>query len=169
MPVYKVSGYIGRSIESLVAQTYKNFEIILVDDCGGDDSIEKAISVLNAHGYTNNNNVVTKRAGSYKIVTNAHNQGVSLSRQNGMLASGGEFVIHLDSDDYFEPDLLERLITIAKASSSDMVICNFFKERASESSKIETSTAGHPLISHYGISLLKGSFLTGQEFRSTAT
>ena len=34
MPVYKVSGYIGRSIESLVAQTYKNFEIILVDDCG---------------------------------------------------------------------------------------------------------------------------------------
>ena len=147
MPVYKVSGYIGRSIESLVAQTYKNFEIILVDDCGGDDSVEKAISVLNTHGYTNNNNIVTKCAESYKIVTNAHNQGVSLSRQNGMLASGGEFIIHLDSDDYFEPDLLERLISIAKASSSDMVICNFFKERPSVSSKIETSSADHPLIS----------------------
>ena len=147
MPVYKVSGYIVRSIESLVAQTYKNFEIILVDDCGGDDSIEKAISVLNAHEYRRNNNDVTKHAGSYKIVTNAYNQGVSLSRQSGMLASGGEYVIHLDSDDYFEPDLLERLISMAKASYSDLVICNFFKESPSGSSKIETSTTCHPLIS----------------------
>lgn len=147
MPVYKVSGYIGRSIESLMAQTYKNFEIILVDDCGGDDSIEKAIDVLKKHNYRYNNNVVTKLIESYKIVTNAHNQGVSLSRQSGMMASGGEYVIHLDSDDYFEPDLLERLISLAKASSSDLVVCNFFKERPSGSSKIETSTMGHPLIS----------------------
>lgn len=147
MPVYKVSGYIGRSIESLVAQTYKNFEIILVDDCGGDDSIEKATKILKQHKNNESNRDVTNGTISYKIVTNAHNQGVSLSRQNGMLASGGEFIIHLDSDDYFEPDLLERLIAMAKASSSDMVICNFFKERPSGSSKIETSSADHPLIS----------------------
>jgi glycosyltransferase involved in cell wall biosynthesis len=147
MPVYKVSGYIGRSIESLVTQTYKNFEIILVDDCGGDDSIEKATSILNVHGYSNNNDIVTMSSRSYKIVINAHNQGVSLSRQNGMLASNGEYIIHLDSDDYFEPDLLERLISTAKASSSDLVICNYFKERPSESSRIETSTVAHPLIS----------------------
>ena len=147
MPVYKVSGYIERSIASLMAQTYDNFEIILVDDCGGDDSIIKAIKVFNDHRYKENNNNVTNTSKSYKIVINPNNVGVSFSRQNGLQASTGEYIIHLDSDDYFEPDLLEKLVSVAKETSSDMVICNFFKERPKESLKIETSAMDVPLVS----------------------
>ena len=137
MPVYKASGYIGRAVASLVVQTYNNFELILVDDCGGDNSIEIAVEILNN----------SRLKSHYKIVTNPHNLGVSLSRQSGMYSSGGEFVIHLDSDDYFEPNMLERLVNVAKSASSDIVICNYFKESSSGSSIVVKSVINQSLIS----------------------
>ena len=137
MPVYKASGYIGRAVTSLVVQTYNNFELILVDDCGGDNSIEIAVKILDN----------SRLKLHYKVVTNPHNLGVSLSRQSGMHFSGGEFVIHLDSDDYFEPNLLERLVNTAKFSSSDIVICNYFKESSSGSSIVVNSVINQSLIS----------------------
>ncbi|EKD30834.1 MAG: hypothetical protein ACD_77C00474G0006 [uncultured bacterium] len=137
MPVYKASGYIGRAVASLIVQTYNNFELILVDDCGGDNSIEIAVEILKN----------SRLKSHYKIVTNTHNQGVSLSRQKGMHSSSGEFVIHLDSDDYFEPNLLERLVNTAKFSSSDIVICNYFKESSSGNSILVNSVINQSLIS----------------------
>lgn len=118
MPVYRVEGHIEQTLSSLAAQTFRNFELILVDDRGGDASIDKAVALLEA----------SELKDDFRVVENPSNLGVSLSRGRGLEVASGEYVIHLDSDDFFEPDMLEIMYRKGVEEGADIVVCGFVKE-----------------------------------------
>ncbi len=111
IPVYNAEAFISRCIESLLAQTFQNIELILVDDGSSDSS--KSI----CEQYATSDNRV-------RIISQP-NRGVAMARQAGIDAAMGEFSIHVDPDDWVEPTMLEELYDSAIKSDADMVICDF--------------------------------------------
>lgn len=96
MPIYNAEKFLKDAIESVLAQTYKNFELILVDDCSTDKSAEIAKSYLS-----------DKRVKYYK---NPENLKVSKTRNFGVSVAKGKYVTFLDSDDVYLPTKLEKQI-----------------------------------------------------------
>lgn len=112
IPIYKVEAFIRPCLESLMAQTYKQLEVILVDDCGGDASVEIAGSMLESSGYT------------WQVVTHARNRGLSAARNSGAEVARGQYLFFLDSDDYLSPDAIQLLLTAARTHHAEMVFGN---------------------------------------------
>ena len=114
VPVYNVSAYIERCWESLVKQTYKEIEILFVDDCGTDDSVEKLQKLIDTH------------PGIYcKIIHHDHNRGLSAARNTGLMAATGDYVYFLDSDDDITEDCIERLVAPVMNDEIDIVVGNY--------------------------------------------
>lgn len=116
IPVYKVSGFIRKCLNSILNQDFKDFELIIVDDCSPDDSIEIAISILKEKGFH-----------SFKIIKHEVNKGLSAARQTGLEAATGTYILNIDSDDFIEPGMFSIMIDKALNDKSDVVICDFFK------------------------------------------
>ncbi len=114
VPVYNVEKYISRCVDSLLGQTYKNIEIILVDDGSSDDS-----SLLCDHYASENKNV---------IVIHKKNGGQSSARNEGLRLARGQYIGFVDSDDWISNDMYEYLYNLiigydADASSIWFVTC----------------------------------------------
>lgn len=114
VPVYKVEKYIHQCIDSLLAQTYRNIEVILVDD-GSHDHCGKICDEYAAKD-------------SRVKVIHQQNGGVSVARQTGIDHATGEYSIHADPDDWVELNMIEELVAKAVADNADMVICDFYRE-----------------------------------------
>ena len=112
VPVYKAEKYIRRCVDSILAQTFTDFELLLVDDGSPDNS--GAIC-----------DEYAARDSRVKVF-HKENGGVSSARQMGLDNSLGEYVIHADPDDWVEPDMLQELYSEAQQSGADMVICDFY-------------------------------------------
>lgn len=112
VPVYKAEAYLHRCVDSLLAQTFQDFEILLVDDGSPDRSGE----ICDEYA----------RQDSRVHVFHKENGGVSSARQYGMNKALGEYTIHADPDDWVEPTMLEELYKKAKDEDADMVICDFY-------------------------------------------
>lgn len=112
VPVYKAEKYLRKCVDSLLAQTFRDFEVILVDDGSPDRSGEIC-------------DEYARQDARVRVIHKA-NGGVSSARQAGLDAARGEYAIHADPDDWVEPDMLEELYTKAKAEDADMVICDFY-------------------------------------------
>lgn len=112
--VYKAEAYLHRCVDSLLAQTFRNFEILLIDD-GSPDHSGKICD-----DYANQDARIR--------VFHKENEGVSSARQCGMEHVRGEYVIHADPDDWVEPNMLEELYAKAEESDADMVICDLYDE-----------------------------------------
>ncbi|WP_111709978.1 glycosyltransferase family 2 protein [Lutibacter citreus] len=97
IPVYNAATKIAECIESVLVQTYNNYEIIIVNDGSIDNSIEIIKSFTNKH-----HNIV---------LINQNNQGVTSARKNGFLASNGDYIMFLDSDDKLKPNCLAILLS----------------------------------------------------------
>lgn len=111
VPVYKVEKYLCRCIDSIIAQTYANLQIILVDDGSPDES--GAICDYYA-------------AGDSRIkVIHKENGGLSDARNAGLEAACGSYIGFVDSDDYICPDMYEKLYNAVMACNADMAVCNF--------------------------------------------
>ena len=108
VPVYNTQKYLKRCIESVLNQTYKNYEIILINDGSTDNSLK----ILKK--YESNNKV--------KIITQK-NHGLSYTRNVGILHATGDYVILLDSDDFLEKDLFKVLNLNIK--NEDMIKFNY--------------------------------------------
>lgn len=115
VPVYKAEVYLHRCVDSLLAQTFPDFEILLVDDGSPDRSGE----------------ICDEYARKDKRVRVFHkeNGGVSSARQCGMDNARGEYTIHADPDDWVEADMLEELYKKAREEDADMVICDYYEEK----------------------------------------
>lgn len=111
MPVYNQEKYLDQCIVSVQTQTLKNIEIICVDDGSTDKS----------------RNIIERYARKDRRITviNKDNGGVSTARNAGFDVAKGKYVIFLDSDDFFEPTLLERLYDRIEQTGADIVACNF--------------------------------------------
>lgn len=104
IPVYNVSDYVERCINSVMAQTYTDLECIIVDDCTPDDSVEKCERLIAQY----NGPIV------FKIMHHDHNRGLSAARNTGTDAAHGEYIFYLDSDDEITSDCIALMVAEAE-------------------------------------------------------
>ena len=110
VPVYNVAPYLRQCMDSVVAQTLTDIEII----CVNDGSTDESPSILRQYA-----------AGDPRIrIIDQTNQSLGAARNNGFAVAGGEYVIFWDSDDWFEPDALECMYRLCVDRGADMCICN---------------------------------------------
>jgi glycosyltransferase EpsH len=112
IPAYNVENYIGKTLKSLTLQTFKDFEVIIVNDGSTDNTENKINSVLRNADFP------------WKLL-NQQNQGVSAARNNGLIEANGEYICFLDGDDYYDAFFLEKMYNKAKENDYDMVFCNY--------------------------------------------
>lgn len=110
IPVYQVERYLGRCLDSVLAQTYPNLEICMVDDGSTDGSPQIA------RRYAEEASVPVR-------LSVAEHLGVSHARQRLLEQAGGEYLFFLDSDDYLDPRTIETLYQLAVRHSADIVQC----------------------------------------------
>lgn len=118
VPVYKAERYIERCCRSLFAQTLDDIEYVFVDDCSPDRSIGILKSVLEEF---------PQRKGQVRFLRNPKNLGTSLTRQKGIKATTGEYVVHCDADDCVDVTAYEKMYHYAKDKNLDIVACEFYK------------------------------------------
>ena len=113
VPIYNIEGYIRECIDSILAQTYPDFELILVDDgspdnCGRicDEYAEKDVRIKVIH---------------------KENGGLTSARNAGLAVAKGDWIMHVDGDDWIGPDMIESLIEAANATEADLVFGDFMK------------------------------------------
>lgn len=104
IPIYNVEPYIGKCLLSVFNQTYKNIEIILINDCGTDKSVEIANRVI----------IPYQASHDIKIIHHYQNQGLSAARNSGVKTATGEYIYFLDSDDTLPDTAISNLIEKAK-------------------------------------------------------
>lgn len=108
MPTYNMAEYITRSIESVLDQTMQDVEIICVDDCSEDESVN-IIKEL------------SQKDDRVKLIANATKQSALEARKKGILAAEGEYIMFLDADDYLEQNACEALYELAKKEDVDIL------------------------------------------------
>lgn len=111
IPVFNAAKYVEKCLISLINQTYKNLEIIVIND-GSIDNSENIIREI-------------KKNDSRIILINQGNGGVSFARNNGLKKASGDYIVFVDADDYVECDYVEVLYNSIKKNSTDIAICNF--------------------------------------------
>lgn len=117
VPVYGIEKYIERCANSIFRQTYQNLEIIFVNDCTKDDSIQIIGQVLDRF---------PERKAQVKIVNHDKNRGLAAARNTAVQTSTGLFLIHIDGDDWVESDLIERCVEIQIKTGADIISTDFF-------------------------------------------
>lgn len=111
VPIYKVEKYLNRCIDSILSQSYRNLEIILVDDGSPDNC-----SII-CEEYA-------KKDKRIKVI-HKKNGGLSEARNYGIEASTGDYIMFVDSDDYISKDMCKTLLINALENNADIVVCNF--------------------------------------------
>ena len=114
-PMYNVEKYIGRSIESVLNQTLPDLELILVDDCGKDNSFKIAESYA-------------QKDSRIVIISSDHNAGPMMAREKGYLTATGKYITFLDGDDTLPENALETFLKNMEESNADIVIGAFSKK-----------------------------------------
>lgn len=114
VPVYNTENYLEKCLYSLVNQTYKNIEIIIIDDGSPDNSM----------------NIIQKfvLADNRVKVISQKNQGLSGARNNGMNNTNGDYIMFIDSDDWIEIDTCEKAINASEKYNADVVFWSYIKE-----------------------------------------
>lgn len=109
VPVYNASAYLNDCVSSVVNQSYKNIEIVIVDDGSDDNSLE----------------ICQKWAQQDQRVILIHkeNGGVSSARNKALSVAKGDYFVFLDSDDYLEPDYVKEMLLLVKSTNTDVGIC----------------------------------------------
>ena len=131
VPVYNVEHVLDRCIASLVAQTYPNLEIILVDDGSPDASAGKC-------------DAWNEKDQRIRVI-HQENRGLSEARNTGIDAATGEYLAFVDSDDYVEPEYIESLLSAAQRNNADMVVCSYVDEDEHCHPKEETPFVEHEM------------------------
>ncbi len=111
IPVYNVRLYLREALDSVLAQTYRNLEILVVDD-GSDDRSE---AICDEYAEKD----------ARIAVIHQKNKGLSGARNTGLDIVRGDFIAFLDSDDAYCPNMLRMMVDVAQQSGTDLVECNF--------------------------------------------
>ena len=120
VPVYGVEKLIERCAVSLFEQTYANLEFVFVDDCSKDNSLNVLKRVLLRY---------PTRISQTKIITHSVNKGLASTRNTAVLNSTGEFIVHVDSDDYLDVDTIQILVNKQLEDDSDIVSFDYIVYR----------------------------------------
>ena len=109
VPIYNAEKYLKQCLDSIQCQTLKDIEVILIDDGSTDGSSKIAKAYLSDNRFTY----------YYK-----ENEGLAAARADGIERASGEYLGFIDSDDWIEPDMYEKMYKAAKSNDSDIVFCN---------------------------------------------
>jgi glycosyltransferase involved in cell wall biosynthesis len=115
VPIYNVSKHIEKCLVSLFEQSYENIEYVFVNDCSPDNSIEILKSTIKYY---------PQREAQIKIISHTVNKGLAETRNTALLNATGEYITHVDSDDFIELDMIELMIKKAAENDADMILCN---------------------------------------------
>lgn len=113
VPVYNVEQYLKICLDSILAQTFQDFEIICINDGSTDNSLK----ILEEY----------KQLDDRLVILTQTQSGAAIARNNGIKQSKGEYIQFLDSDDYVEPNLLEEMYKRARTHQADLVVCSYKK------------------------------------------
>ncbi|MDE6295829.1 MAG: glycosyltransferase [Muribaculaceae bacterium] len=125
-PMYKGAAFVGETIESVLAQKYTNWEMIIVDDCSPDKGA--GIDVVNK--YTEDPRI--------KLIASMENRGSSGARNIALKEAKGRYIAFLDSDDIWHPDFLEKQMQFMKENDAPLVFSSY--RRIDENTKEEILT-----------------------------
>lgn len=117
IPVYNVEPYIEKCLLSVVNQSYPNLEILVVDDCGNDQSMQIVNNIKLSH--VNGKNI--------RIIKHPHNKGIGEARNTIIKECKGKYVYFIDSDDYIEPNTIELLCAQSEKNETDVTIASHRK------------------------------------------
>lgn len=112
MPAYNAEKYIGEAIASVCAQTYENWELLILDDGSADRTVEIAESYA-------------QQDARIQVLCNPQNMGVARTRNRGFDLAQGEWIALLDSDDRWRAQKLEKQLAVARSSDADIVYCSY--------------------------------------------
>lgn len=129
VPIYRVEKYIERCTRSLFEQTYPNLEFIFVDDASPDKSVEFLQQVLKLY---------PKWELNTRIIYHEKNRGLAAARNTLVDNCKGEFLVHVDSDDWIEPNAIELLVKKQLETDADMVTGLFYRHTLYEGNEIIT-------------------------------
>ena len=119
VPVYNVEKYLPKCVDSILAQTYKELEIILVNDGSKDDSL----TICKAYA---------ERYDNVKLIDKP-NGGLSSARNAGLQIATGEYIGYVDSDDWIEPDMFSKLMKACIDNDADISICGVYRDYTDKS------------------------------------
>lgn len=105
-----------RGAKSLFSQSFDSIEYIFIDDCSIDNSVDLLLKVLDKF---------PERKPYVKIIRNNSNMGVGQSRQLGIEAATGDYIIHCDSDDWVDSDMYKKMYEKAIETDAEIVVCNY--------------------------------------------
>lgn len=114
IPVYKAEKYLSKCVDSVLNQSYTDLEVILIED----GSPDRCGEICDAYA---------KKDSRVKVL-HKENEGVSMARNAGLEIATGEYVQFVDSDDYLEVQMTEKLINAMEAQKVDMVLCSFYEK-----------------------------------------
>ena len=112
MPAYNAEHFIDEAISSVISQTMSDWEMIVIDDCSGDSSFQIAQSYA-------------AKDSRIRVLKNPENSGVAKTRNKGLDLFHGQYVAFLDSDDYWEPQMLEKMLYRAEETGADIIYCSY--------------------------------------------
>lgn len=135
VPVYNVEHYLDDCLNSIRQQSYSHLEIIIVEDCSKDNSLD----IIHKH-------LVDKRI---KLIQHQKNSGLSAARNTGIDAAKGEFIVFVDSDDLIHSQLIELCVKNAKLYNADLITYQYkaFDDNTETQKKLDTiNIKDHDLI-----------------------
>lgn len=124
VPAYNVEKYVGKCIESLIAQTYKNIEVIIVDD-GSKDNTGKIIDQ-----YAEKDKRI--------LIVHQKNNGLPHARNTGLQCASGDYIMFLDSDDWLETNCCEIVLSKIQSFDADILFFEYSKEYKNKTVKMKT-------------------------------
>lgn len=116
IPVYNASAVIHRCLESINRQTYRKLEILFVDDCCTDDTMDKLYDFLQQGGTDLR----------IKCIHHERNRGVAAARNTGLDNATGEYIYYLDADDFMEDNAIEQMYKEAEKYQADITGCEWY-------------------------------------------
>ena len=118
IPVYNAEPFIERCVRSLMEQSYANIEYIFVDDCSFDCSTDVLRRTIDDY---------PERKANVRIITHSAGRGSATSRNDGLDAAEGEYIMFADSDDYVDSDYVESMVRKAEDGKYDIVYSDFYE------------------------------------------
>ena len=112
MPAYNAAAFIEEAIASVQAQTITDWELLVIDDCSADDTCRIIEEISSADSRV-------------KLLVNERNMGAAGSRNRGLDIFRGQYVALLDSDDYWYPQMLEKMLARAEETKADIIYCSY--------------------------------------------
>ncbi len=124
VPVYNTEKYLKKCLDSLVNQTLDDIEIIVINDCSPDNA-KKILSEYE------------KKYKNIKVIHNKTNKGIGYNRNLGIEKASGKYIAFVDSDDYVDITMYEKMYNKAEKENLDLVLCNFYKNLEKQDGSLE--------------------------------